>query len=139
TTILPDLACLFMNRREAAALSGGDAASDPERLAKTLAERQLTAGVITAGRETGIGFDPSGSFARAPPPPRAAADSTGAGDALAGATVAALMHGKPLREAMREGMAAALLTIEMPAAVAVYDKAAFAKALSLVPPAIDVA
>ena len=38
-------------------------------------------------------------------------DATGAGDALAGVTIAAMMHGKPLRAALREGIAAAVLTI----------------------------
>ncbi|MGN6766756.1 MAG: PfkB family carbohydrate kinase, partial [Rhizobiaceae bacterium] len=72
------------------------------------------------------------------PSPRRTADSTGAGDALAGATVAARMRGEKLREALREGLAAALLTIETDTVVADHDEAAFAEALGLVPQARDV-
>jgi sugar/nucleoside kinase (ribokinase family) len=61
------------------------------------------------------------------------ADETGAGDALAGATVAAMMHGKPLREALREGIAAAGLTLSSPKAVAEISERALAEALTLVP------
>jgi hypothetical protein len=43
-----------------------------------------------------------------------------------------------LREAMREGLAAALLTIETDTVVADYDEAAFTEALALVPDARDV-
>jgi hypothetical protein len=47
------------------------------------------------------------------------------------------MRGEKLREAMREGLAAALLTIETDTAVADYDEAAFAEALALVSKARD--
>ncbi|HEX5500006.1 MAG TPA: PfkB family carbohydrate kinase, partial [Thermomicrobiales bacterium] len=97
----------------------------------------LASGVISAGKESVLGFDTGGSFEIGPPSPRRTADSTGAGDALAGATVAALMRGEQLREAMRAGLAAALLTIETDTAVADYDEAAFAEALALVPKARD--
>jgi sugar/nucleoside kinase (ribokinase family) len=137
-SILPRVACLFMNRREAAALSGGDAGDEPVAMARLLAAAGLASGVISAGKESAVGFDAAGVFAVAPPPPRRTADSTGAGDALAGAAIAALMHGMGLREALREGLAAALLTVETDAAVAAYDQGAFAEALALVPQPRDV-
>ncbi|MGN6466809.1 MAG: carbohydrate kinase family protein [Rhizobiaceae bacterium] len=137
-SILPRIACLFMNRREAAALSGGDAGDEPVAMARLLAAAGLASGVISAGKESAVGFDAAGVFAVAPPPPRRTADSTGAGDALAGAAIAALMQGIGLREALREGLAAALLTVETDAAVAAYDQGAFAEALALVPQPRDV-
>jgi sugar/nucleoside kinase (ribokinase family) len=135
--ILARLTCLFMNRREAAALSGGRADDDPAGMAHALAGADLASGVISAGKESIIGFDAGGSFEIEPPSPRRTADSTGAGDALAGATVAALMRGAKLREAVREGLAAALLTIETDTVVADYNEAAFVAALALVPEARD--
>jgi sugar/nucleoside kinase (ribokinase family) len=136
--VLARVACLFMNRREAAALCGGGAEEESTGMARTLAASGLVSGVISAGRASIVGFDAGGVFAVEPPSPRRTADSTGAGDALAGATIAALMRGKKLRAAVREGLAAALLTIETDAVVAAYDGRAFAKALALVPEARDV-
>jgi sugar/nucleoside kinase (ribokinase family) len=135
--VLARVACLFMNRREAAALCGGRAEDEPPAMARALASG-LASGVISAGRESVVGFDASGVFTIEPPSPRRTADSTGAGDALAGATIAALMRGKKLRAAVREGLAAALLTVETDAVVAAYDGRAFAEALALVPGARDV-
>ncbi|MDN5927370.1 MAG: carbohydrate kinase family protein [Hyphomicrobiales bacterium] len=135
--VLARIACLFMNRREAAMLSGDSVDGDPAEMARTLAASGLASGVISAGKESILGFDAAGLFEIEPPSPRRMADTTGAGDALAGATVAALMHGEELRQAVREGLAAALLTVETNAAVAEYDKAAFAEALALVPMAHD--
>jgi sugar/nucleoside kinase (ribokinase family) len=136
--ILERVSCLFMNRREATALSGGKADDDPAGTALALAASGLASGVISAGRGSVVGFDLGGLFTIEPPSPRRVADSTGAGDALAGATVAALMRGKGLRDAVRDGLAAALLTVETDTVVAGYDKAAFAEALALVPQARDV-
>jgi sugar/nucleoside kinase (ribokinase family) len=135
--VLSHIACLFMNRREAAALSGGNVDDDPAMTARALSASGFAAGAISAGRERVVGFDAGGVFEIKPPSPRHTADSTGAGDARAGAAVAALMHGKELREAVREGLAAALLTIETDTVVADYDEAAFAEALALVPEAKD--
>jgi sugar/nucleoside kinase (ribokinase family) len=136
--VLSRIACLFMNRREAAALSGGDVDGGPANMVQALAASGLASGVISAGRERVAGFDADGVFEIEPPSPRRTADSTGAGDALAGATVAARMRGEKLREALREGLAAALLTIETDTVVADHDEAAFAEALGLVPQARDV-
>ena len=129
---LPALACLFMNAREARVLGDLDMDATPAEAAAKLASLGLRAGVITAGGSPLIGFDEAGRFAVEPPAPRRVADVTGAGDAVAGVTVAMLMRGMTLREAVRHGMAAAALTVEAAAVVADYDDAEFHAALTLV-------
>ena len=86
-----------------------------------------------------LGFDEAGTFSILPPTPRKVADVTGAGDALAGAAVAALLRGLPLRAALREGIAAATLAIESADAVPDFSAADFTEALALVPDAQEVA
>ena len=129
---LGGLSCLFMNRREAAALAGDASA---RVMIESLRERGLARGVITEGAGAITGYDASGIFAIEPPVPAAVVDVTGAGDALAGATIAALMRGTGFREALREGLAAALLTIQAQASVPDYSASDFAAALALVPQA----
>jgi pseudouridine kinase len=136
--VLNGITCLFMNSREAATLSGLPGAG-PGEVTSKLSEMGLAAGVITAGRQALTGFDSSGRFSFTPPRPRRIADVTGAGDALAGATIAAMMKGQVLRDALREGMAAAMLTVECKAAVPDYSDEEFAEALALVPAAEDMA
>ncbi|TIO53573.1 MAG: carbohydrate kinase [Mesorhizobium sp.] len=135
--LLGKLSLLFMNRREAAALAGADISG--KDLVKELRRVGLTAGVVTAGSAPVLGFDRSGIFAVDPPAPRRVADVTGAGDALTGATVAALLRGLPLRTALREGVAAAMLAIESAEAVPSFTTASFGQALALVPEAREVA
>ena len=132
---LNGISCLFMNAREAVALSALPGAGAGE-IAARLMEMGLAGGVITAGRQPVIGFDRNGMFSISPPPPRTVADVTGAGDALAGATIAAMiMKGLPLRESLRAGLAAAMLTVESRGAVPDYSDEEFAAALALVPTA----
>jgi sugar/nucleoside kinase (ribokinase family) len=95
--------------------------------------------VVTAGSAPALGYDDTGVFELDPPAPRRVADVTGAGDALTGATVAALLKGLPLRTALREGIAASILAIESPEAVPVFSAASFAQMLALVPEAREVA
>lgn len=133
--ILGDIACLFMNRREAASLSATAEEAGAVALAARLKELGLAAGVITAGSAALTGFDRDGIFATTPPAPATIADATGAGDALAGVTVAAMMRGEPLRHALREGIAAAVLTVANPLAVAPISDRALADALAQVPEA----
>ncbi|TIN19557.1 MAG: carbohydrate kinase, partial [Mesorhizobium sp.] len=135
--LLGNLSLLFMNRREAAALAGADISG--RDLVGELRRLSLTAGVITAGSAPVLGFDRSGVFAIDPPSPRRVADVTGAGDALTGATVAALLRGLPLRRALREGVAAAMLAIESAEAVPSFTAGSFGQALALVPEARVVA
>lgn len=132
-------ALLFMNRHEAAALTGLSREAPERELVAGLRGIGLRGGVVTAGDRPALGFDKDGAFTIAPPPPKAVVDVTGAGDALAGATTAALLRGLPLRTALREGVAAAGLAIESPFAVPDFTQASFAAALTLVPEAREVA
>ncbi|TPN05009.1 carbohydrate kinase [Mesorhizobium sp. B2-1-3] len=133
TPVLGGLAVAFMNRREAVALAGLDDAASQKTVLDGLRSAGLDSAVVTAGGGPVLGFDRDGSFAVVPPPPRKVVDVTGAGDALAGATVAALLRGMPLRAALREGVAAATLAIESAGAVPDFTAATFAQALALVP------
>ena len=135
--ILPALSCLYMNRREAAALAGMGGDDPAEAIIGRLRALGLARGVITQGDRPVIGFDASRVISITPPAPRKIADVTGAGDALAGATTVALLNGMPLGEALREGMAAALLAVESPTSVPELSKRAFAEALALVPKAVE--
>ena len=135
--LLGNLSLLFMNRREAAALAGADMSG--RDLVNALRRVGLRAGVVTAGSAPVLGFDGSAIFAVDPPAPRRVADVTGAGDALTGATVAALLRGLPLRAALREGAAVAMLAIESAEAVPSFTTASFGQALALVPEAREVA
>lgn len=136
-SLLGDLALLFMNRREAGALAGADLSG--HELVTGLRRLGLRAGVVTAGSAPVLGFDEAGVFEIDPPAPRRVADVTGAGDALTGATVAALLRGLPLRAALREGVAAAVLAIESTEAVPSFTSASFTQGLALVPEAREVA
>jgi len=135
---LNGISCLFMNAREAASLSGLVDA-DCREVAGKLREMGLASGVITAGQRPVTGFDPGGRFLIEAPVARRIADVTGAGDALAGVTIAAMMKGLAFRDAVREGMAAAMLTVEGKSAVPDYSDGEFAAALALVPQAVEMA
>ena len=137
--VLGALALVFMNRREAVVLAGVHADAAERDVIDGLRCSGLASGVVTAGSAPVLGFDDTGAFTILPPAPRRIADVTGAGDALAGATIAALLRGLPLRQALREGVAAATLAIESADAVPDFTAAAFADALALVPEAREVA
>lgn len=139
TSLFERPALVFMNRREAAALTGLSRETPEKELVAGLRGIGMRGGVVTAGDRPALGFDKDGAFSITPPPPKAVSDVTGAGDALAGATTAALLRGLPLRLALREGVAAAGLAIESPLAVPDFTQASFAAALALVPDAQEVA
>ena len=133
--ILPALACLYMNRREAATLSGMGGDDPVGAIVARLQAMGLARGVVSQGAGPVIGFDASGIISVTPPAPRKIADVTGAGDALAGAMTVALLGGLPFGEALREGIAAALLAVECASSVPVLSERDFAGALALVPEA----
>lgn len=135
--ILPALACLYMNRREAAALAGMDAGGPAPALVARLRALGLARGVITQGGGPVVAFDASGMLSIAPPTPPRIADVTGAGDALAGAMTAALLDGAPFGAALREGVAAALLAVGSAQAVPDFSPRGLAEALALVPEAAE--
>ncbi|MDQ6437185.1 carbohydrate kinase family protein [Mesorhizobium sp. LHD-90] len=133
-TILPALSCLFLNTREAGALTGLSPDAPMPAMLDALKTLGLRRAVLSKGADPLLALDGDRRFSLAPPAPERIADVTGAGDALAGATSAALLRGVPLAEAVREGMAAALLALESADAVPALSTAAFAAALALVPP-----
>ncbi|MFP1633270.1 PfkB family carbohydrate kinase [Zhengella sp. ZM62] len=111
TPLLERVACLFCNRAEAVALTGLPAGAQGGELARALASRGLAQAVITSGGEPLVLLD-NGAIRSLRPLPVRPVDVTGAGDALTGATLAALMSGRDLHSAALEGLAAAALAME---------------------------
>ncbi|MGB8817683.1 MAG: PfkB family carbohydrate kinase [Rhizobiaceae bacterium] len=121
--VLPRLDALFLNHREARAILALEesAPDSPEQLAMALWLKGLRRGVLTDGeRPACILEDGQLTFVQ-PPIPERIADVTGAGDALCGAAIAALLHGRPLAEAVLDGLAAAAVTVETEKAVADFS------------------
>ncbi|MBD9372568.1 carbohydrate kinase family protein [Rhizobium sp. ARZ01] len=114
---LSALSCLFMNEAEARALTGTQP-DDPRRWPELLRNAGLVEGVVTRGREAAIAFDATGAVTLAPPLLEALGDVTGAGDALASGYISARLIGEPLATALRHGVAAALIAVRSPLAVA---------------------
>ena len=131
--ILDRLACLFMNRREGRRLAGLPADAPPWQVGEALAARGLKASLISAGGAPLAILEGGRLREIAPPTPERLVDVTGAGDALAGACIAALMRGLPLAEAAREGVAAAKLALASEVAAPQIDETSFRAALALVP------
>jgi pseudouridine kinase len=128
--VLARLGCLFANMREARTLAG-DAAASPVEAVLALRTKGLSRAVVTDGGRPIVAFDQAGLFTIAPPAVPVA-DVTGAGDAMAGATIAMLMRGMPYRDAVRHGAAAAALTVGSQTVVAYYSDDDFASTLALV-------
>jgi pseudouridine kinase len=95
---------------EAGALLGrriGDAGE----AAAALVAAGAGAAVVTRGAEGVVAADRSGVTRMPAIPAGSVKDVTGAGDALLAATVVGIASGRPLREALRRGLAAAALTV----------------------------
>ncbi len=137
--IFDKLTLAFLNRNEAKSLTGLGDDAPASRFVDALRALGLNGAVMTSGPDRTIGFDRNGAFTIAPPAPDRVADVTGAGDALAGATVAALLSGLDLRQAVREGAAAAKLAVESPHVFPGFTAQSFAAALALVPEPEEVA
>lgn len=133
-TVLERLSCLFLNRREAAAICGGRVATSAREIVDALRAAGSRRAVVTAGAGTLVAFDGDSVYEADPPEPSAIGDVTGAGDALAGTAVSALARGASLPAALREGLAAAKLCIECMESVPDHSDPAFADALEAVPP-----
>jgi pseudouridine kinase len=103
---------VFFNRHEAAALSGLNADEPAARLASALAALGFRSASVTAGGAPAALLH-LGTVSTIGPPQLAIADVTGAGDALAGTTIACMIEGMDLPEALRRGHAAAALTASM--------------------------
>ncbi|MCC5777754.1 carbohydrate kinase family protein [Nitratireductor sp. B36] len=128
-----ELSALFMNAREARGLAGLPSAAPILQAAKTLQISGLRAGVITEGGGAVTVFTSANQWQIDPPRVENVVDVTGAGDALAGASVAALVRGLPLQEAAREGVAASGLAVASASAAPEFDHTAFKAALARVP------
>ena len=107
--LLPYIACLFMNRFEAAALTGLPEDASMTDFGDALLGKKLFRAVITAGAEPAMFID-GDTITMLKPPPIKVVDVTGAGDCLAGTMVAALLKGFGFIEAAKLGLAAASLT-----------------------------
>lgn len=132
-SIIGRLSTLFMNRREMAALTGLATDARAGAMAAALRGLGLSRAVVTDGPRPIVGYDATAAFSLQPPESATIADVTGAGDALAGACVAALMRGAPFAEAVREGVAASVLKLASPHAAERFDEKTFATALARTP------
>jgi sugar/nucleoside kinase (ribokinase family) len=113
------LHCLFMNMREARALTGFEPEGDcsERQVFSRLAELGLKRAAVTNGPGEVLLLDGGAVSALTPPAPKQIADVTGAGDALAGVTVAMMMQGQDFNSAVRTGIAAAVANIESRSAI----------------------
>ena len=103
---------LFLNAAEAGALCGQPA--KPEDWPGQLRKLGLTRAVVTQGPGPLYGFDGAMHFRFTPPVATEIVDVTGAGDALAAATIDAMARGENLVSAVRLGIAAANLAMRSP-------------------------
>lgn len=133
--IFSKLACLFMNRREALALTGLGPDAGPGDICRALRADGLKGAVISNGGDAALAFSGTHVFSIRPPAVDGIADVTGAGDALAGGTIAALMQGVAFSEAVREGLAASMLTLKVHSASARFTRQEFDSALASIPAA----
>ena len=125
---LAGVAVLFGNLDEAFALAGalglpvpgaggdGGAEGGAEGLALALVAAGAEAVVVTLGARGAVVADGAGARA-VPGRPAHVVDVTGAGDALVAVTLAALVAGAPLDDAVRAGTEAAAATVESPRSV----------------------
>lgn len=126
---------LFLNEAEATALTG-ERPNDPAHWPSLLGDIGLKGGVVTRGQRELIAFSGGHVVALEPASVDEVSDVTGAGDSLASGVLAALLRGQPIAEAVREGAAAAALTVQSPHAVNENLSADLLKqALALVPQA----
>lgn len=127
-----ELHTLLVNQHEAAAIISG---TSPEELATGLAERLATRVVVTLGAD-GVMVAGDGPVHRlAAYPPQRVVDTTGAGDAFAGAFAAALANGAGIDDAVRFGAAAGSLTVAAAGAQGAADTTAEALRAIIAAPA----
>lgn len=107
-SVLDRLECVFMNAREAIALAETD---DLVLALARLMKLGLNRSVISQGDGPVVLVDGKTAWELAAPQTISVADVTGAGDALAGVTLAALMRGLGFEAAVQLGMNAATKTV----------------------------
>lgn len=108
--VLRRLDLLFSNLAEARALTGL-ADAPPAALIDALRQAGVGAAVLTESGNPLHGYEGTGRFCLQPPPVERIADVNGAGDALAGSTLAGLSRGMALADAAALGIAAAQATL----------------------------
>lgn len=135
TSVLDALACVFMNRREALALTTLPADASTHRIVDALRTLGLQSAVISHGDGALLGFRDGNVHEVLPPAVETIVDVTGAGDAMAGGIVAALMKGIAFPDALREGLAASYLTVQTAHATPTFTPARFNDAMAHIPPA----
>ncbi|WP_085780084.1 carbohydrate kinase family protein [Rhizobium sp. NXC14] len=106
-----DIDYLFLNEAEATAVIGLQP-EDSGGWPPLLNEIGIRNAVVTRGRRELVAICKDRAVALQPPIAETVADVTGAGDSLAAGTLAALISGLPLEEAVRYGAAAAALTVQ---------------------------
>jgi sugar/nucleoside kinase (ribokinase family) len=132
---LAEIDMLFMNEAEARALTGQNV-TDVRQWPTLLREAGLRGGVITSGAKRVVAFDQNGTAVLTPPLIEDVKDVTGAGDAMASGYLSAIASGKPITEALRDGAAAAAITVQSPFATpSELNAETLAAALALVPQA----
>jgi pseudouridine kinase len=135
--IFSNLSCLFMNRREALALTGLSQNAELKDIYAALRAEGLRGAIVSNGGDAALAFSGDEAFSILPPAVNSIADVTGAGDALAGGTIAALMRRTPFQAAMREGMAASMLTLQTHSAGPRFSPQEFDSALACIPAVIS--
>jgi pseudouridine kinase len=114
---LEDILLMTPNAREAEALTGLDLRqTDAHALAATLVSSGVEIAIITLA-ELGLYYVTSDESGRVPALQRDIVDLTGAGAALTGGVAFGLLNGFEIGEAMRLGISAAALTIQVPETV----------------------
>jgi pseudouridine kinase len=115
--VLPRLDVLFVNRGEAARLTGLDPNAPQEELGSVLRSLGPKAVTISSGAQP-LYWSQAGADGFLIPPPAMVHDVTGAGDALMAGTLAGLARGMPLPASLEKGLAAAAMTLAVTGAVA---------------------
>jgi ribokinase len=110
TALLALQPLLVLNEGEAQALTGTGGTEDAEDAARSLASRTRAPVVITLGASGALVVE-GAELLRLPAPRLAAVDSTGAGDAFAGALAAELARGASLVEGVHFAVGAAALSV----------------------------
>jgi len=129
--LLRDVDVLVVNASEAASLAATlEVASAPDDFARDVAGRFNNVVIVTLGAKGAIA-SVNGEHIVAAAPTVIAVDTTGAGDALAGALAAALDRGAPVRMALAEGVAAGALACTAHGAQAALPDAKAIRALAV--------
>ncbi|MGV2169403.1 carbohydrate kinase family protein [Agrobacterium sp. 16-172Ci] len=111
--VLGDIDILFMNEAEARALTG-ETTANVRDWPDIMRKAGLAGGVVTHGASEVVAFSRRETAILHPPLIREVKDVTGAGDAMASGYLAAIAEGKTIAEALRQGAAAAAITVQSP-------------------------